>query len=184
LRAYLLLIEEIYNKQIQKYKEKHDKASMEIEDLAHKLQKTDKVLGLDPGKKTIGIALASVMLGVATPIETIKRVKFSKDIIRLAQIVKEHEVKALIIGLPLNMDGSEGRRAQSVQDLGLNIKQHMPSIEIAYWDERLSSHHMDSFLIEEVDLSRKKRANVIDKLAAQHILQGAIDRIRDIKGIY
>tara|TARA_R110002126_G_scaffold13118_2_gene56324 strand:- start:20312 stop:20785 length:474 start_codon:yes stop_codon:yes gene_type:complete len=156
---------------------------MEIEDLAHKLQKTDKVLGLDPGKKTIGIALASVMLGVATPIETIKRTKFSKDVIRLQQIINELEAKALIIGLPLNMDGSEGRRAQSVQDLGQNIKQHIPNIEIAYWDERLSSHHMDSFLIEKVDLSRKKRASVIDKLAAQHILQGAIDRIRTVKGL-
>jgi len=157
---------------------------MEIEDLAHKLQKTDKVLGLDPGKKTIGIALASVMLGIATPIETIQRTKFSRDIKHLQQIINEYEIKALIIGLPLNMDGSQGRRAQSVQDLGQNIKQHISGIEIAYWDERLSSHHMDSFLIEEVDLSRKKRANVIDKLAAQHILQGAIDRIRSLKDIY
>lgn len=157
---------------------------MEIEELAQYLQKNDKVLGLDPGKKTIGVALASVALGVATPIETIQRVKFSKDIKRLEQHIKDHEIKALIIGLPLNMDGSEGRRVQSVQDFGANLKQNLDNIEIAYWDERLSSHHMESFLIDEVDLSRNKRANVIDKLAAQHILQGAIDRIREIKGLY
>jgi putative Holliday junction resolvase len=156
---------------------------MEIDDLAQYLQKNDMVLGLDPGKKTIGIALASVALGVATPLQTIKRIKFSKDVLILKAIIDEYQARALIIGLPLHVDGSEGRRVQSVTDFGLGIKQALPDIEIAFWDERFSTHHMESFLINKIDLSRGKRGAVIDKLAAQHILQGAIDKIRQIKDI-
>lgn len=150
---------------------------MEIHELAHKLQKSDKILGLDPGKKTIGVAMASLTLGVATPLETIKRTKYNKDIIRLKQIIKDYEIKAIIMGLPLNMDGTEGRRTQSVKDFSLALQKDLDGINIAFWDERLSTHHMESFLIEEVDLSRAKREEVIDKLAAQHILQGAVDFI-------
>tara|TARA_R110002124_G_scaffold64985_2_gene177498 strand:- start:306163 stop:306654 length:492 start_codon:yes stop_codon:yes gene_type:complete len=156
---------------------------MEIDELAQYLQKNDMVLGLDPGKKTIGIALASVALGVATPLQTIRRVKFSKDVLILKSIIDEYQARALIIGLPLHIDGSEGRRVQSVKDFGMGIKQALPDIEIAFWDERFSSHHMENFLIDQADLSRGKRSAVIDKLAAQHILQGAIDKIRHLKDI-
>lgn len=152
---------------------------MIIEELIPKLQKNDRLLGLDPGKKTIGVAMASLALGVATPLETIIRKKYSVDIIRLQALIKEYEIRALIVGLPLNMDGSEGRRTQSVRDFAAALQRDIPNIHIAFWDERLSTHHMESFLIEQADLSRNKRDQVIDKLAAQHILQGAVDYLQN-----
>lgn len=151
---------------------------MDIEHLAQKLQKNDRVIGLDPGKKTIGVALASLALGVATPLETIIRKKYSVDILRLQALIKEYEIRAIIIGLPLNMDGSEGRRTQSVRDFATALIRDIPNVEIAFWDERLSTHHMESFLIEQADVSRRRRDEVIDKLAAQHILQGAVDYLQ------
>ena len=139
------------------------------------------LLGLDVGKKTIGVALGSTDHGIATPLETIKRTKFTKDTQRLAELVAQHEVVGFIIGLPLNMDGSEGPRAQSIRDFALELARTQAGQGrfIAYWDERLSTVSVEDCVDEHVD-KRKTKVNakasgLIDKLAAQVILQGALD---------
>lgn len=123
------------------------------------------------------------MQTVATPLEVITRAKkkgkFAADRNALEKVIKEYEIKGLIFGYPLNMDSSDGPRCQSVRDTISALKEHKPfdSLWFGLFDERLSSSAMNRFLIDEVDLSRKKRADVIDKMAAQHILQGALDFI-------
>ncbi len=137
------------------------------------------LLGIDHGTKNIGIAVSDSNLSIATPLTTIRSTKFSNDIKELKKIIDEYSIVAIIIGLPLNMDGSEGARCQSVRQYAKNLLDKKDfferELEIAFWDERLSSFAVDRMLIEDTDISRKKRATVIDKLAASHILQGALD---------
>ena len=138
-----------------------------------------RLLGLDVGAKTVGLALSDATLTVATPLETIRRgKKFAPDAERLAGIIGEHTVGGLVIGLPVNMDGSEGPRCQSTRQFAKNLLGRI-DIAIAFWDERLSTAAVERMLIEEADLSRKRRGEVIDKLAAAYILQGALDAIAD-----
>lgn len=132
-----------------------------------------RLLGLDLGSKTIGIALSDVMLTIATPMETIRRTKFTKDAERLLSIIAEQNVGGLILGLPMNMDGSEGPRCQSTRQFAVNIGTKTP-LPIAFWDERLSTIAVTRTLLE-ADTSRKKRALVVDKMAASYILQGVLD---------
>jgi putative Holliday junction resolvase len=134
-----------------------------------------RLLGLDIGTKTIGLALSDPMWTVATSFETIRRTKFTKDAERLFAIVDEHKVGALILGLPVNMNGTEGPRCQSVRQFASNIVK-IRDIPIVFWDERWSTAAAERALIE-ADTSRKKRAEVIDKVAASYILQGALDRL-------
>lgn len=148
----------------------------DIRALKSQLKKRQRLLGIDPGTKTIGLALSDITLIIATPMETIKRKKFTKDIIRLKEIVAEQDVGGLVIGLPINMDGSEGPRCQSVRQFATNLAQHF-DIPMAFWDERLSTAGVERTLLE-ADVSRAKRAEVIDKMAASYILQGALDAIR------
>ncbi len=136
-----------------------------------------RLLGLDVGAKTVGLALSDATLTVATPLETIRRgKKFAPDAERLAGIIGEHTVGGLVIGLPVNMDGSEGPRCQSTRQFAKNLLGRI-DIAIAFWDERLSTAAVERMLIEEADLSRKRRGEVIDKLAAAYILQGALDAV-------
>lgn len=143
------------------------------------------LLGLDVGKKTIGIAISNPDQTLATPLQTIKRTKFSKDILQLDTIMKEYEIGGLVIGLPMNMDGSEGPRAQSIRDFVLELKQHKEIVGnhpwIAYWDERLSTVSVEDIVDRHVDKRKTKQqakdSGLIDKLAAQIILQGALDYI-------
>jgi putative Holliday junction resolvase len=139
------------------------------------LKAEERLLGLDVGTKTIGLALSDVERRVASPLETIRRTKFSADAQRLLEIAAKQGVAALVIGLPINMDGSEGPRAQSVRGFARNIRSltHMP---LAFWDERLSTSAAERALLE-ADLSRKRRSELIDKTAAALILQGALDRM-------
>lgn len=148
----------------------------DIRALKSQLEKRQRLLGIDPGTKTIGLALSDITLMIATPMETIRRKKFTKDIIRLKEIVDEQDVGGFVIGLPINMDGSEGPRCQSVRQFATNLAQHF-DIPMAFWDERLSTAGVERTLIE-ADVSRAKRAEVIDKMAASYILQGALDAIR------
>ncbi len=134
-----------------------------------------RLMGLDVGAKTIGLALSDLSLTVATPYETLRRSKFTKDAERLAGIVEAENVGALVIGLPLSMDGSEGPQAQSVRQFAVNLLGRL-DIPIALWDERLSTAAVTRTLLE-ADASRKRRAEVVDKLAAAYILQGALDRL-------
>ncbi len=136
------------------------------------------LLGLDLGEKTIGVAVCDPARMVATPVETIRRKKFTADAERLAELARERNVIGLILGLPLNMDGSEGPRAQSTRSFARNLPRVLP-LPIAFWDERMSTMAMERDLIA-LDTSRAKRAEKIDEAAATFILQGAIDRIRGL----
>lgn len=137
---------------------------------------TGKILGLDLGTKTIGVAVSDAMRYSATPLETIKRTKFTQDAERLEQLIASNHVVAIILGLPLNMDGSEGPRVQSTRAFARNLAQRV-ALPIAFWDERLSTSAVTRMMIE-ADLRRDRRAEVVDKLAASYILQGALDRLR------
>ena len=135
-----------------------------------------KLLGLDLGTKTIGVAVSDGVRYSATPLETIARSKFTTDAIRLKQLIAENAVVGIVLGLPLNMDGSEGPRAQSTRAFARNLAK-LVDIPIAFWDERLSTSAVTRTLIE-ADVRRDRRAEVVDKLAASYILQGALDRLR------
>jgi putative Holliday junction resolvase len=137
---------------------------------------TGRILGLDLGTKTIGVAVSDGMRYSATPLETIKRTKFTQDAERIIQLIAENAVAAIIIGLPLNMDGSEGPRVQSTRAFARNLSQKL-TLPIAFWDERLSTSAVTRMMID-ADLRRDRRAEIVDKLAASYILQGALDRLR------
>ena len=134
-----------------------------------------RLMGLDVGAKTIGIAFSDVRRVVATPRETIRRSKFALDVETLRRLIGDNDVGGLVIGLPINMDGSEGPRCQSVRQFAANLLAKI-DIPVAFWDERLSTVAAERTLIE-ADVSRKRRAEVVDKMAAAYILQGALDRI-------
>ncbi|WP_420828367.1 Holliday junction resolvase RuvX [Devosia salina] len=147
-----------------------------IEDPLNAIPDTGKILGLDLGTKTIGVALSDGMRYSATPLETIKRTKFTQDAERIQQLIAENQVVAIILGLPLNMDGTEGPRVQSTRAFARNLTPKV-NLPIAFWDERLSTSAVTRMMIE-ADLRRDRRAEVVDKLAASYILQGALDRLR------
>lgn len=140
------------------------------------LPATGKLLGLDLGTRTIGVAVSDGMRYSATPLETIKRQKFTADAERLIQLIAENQAVGIVIGLPLNMDGSEGPRAQSTRAFARNLAPKI-AIPIVFWDERLSTSAVTRTLIE-ADVRRDRRAEVVDKLAASYILQGALERLR------
>ncbi|MEO8756835.1 MAG: Holliday junction resolvase RuvX [Devosia sp.] len=135
-----------------------------------------KLLGLDLGTKTIGVAVSDGMRYSATPLETIRRTKFTADAARLLELIAENAAVALVLGLPLNMDGSEGPRVQSTRAFARNLAQKTP-VPMLFWDERLSTSAVTRMLIA-ADTRREKRAEVVDKLAASYILQGFLDRLR------
>ncbi|MCO4054379.1 MAG: Holliday junction resolvase RuvX [Bosea sp.] len=143
--------------------------------MAETLTRHQRLLGLDLGAKTIGLALSDVELTIATPLETIRRVKFTKDVEAMLAIAARLGVGGLIVGLPLNMDGTEGPRAQSTRAFVRNLVPHT-RLPIALVDERMSTLAVTRTLLE-ADASRAKRAAVVDKLAAAYILQGALDRL-------
>jgi putative Holliday junction resolvase len=147
-----------------------------IEDLAAMLAPEARLLGLDVGTKTIGLALSDVTRSIATPYETIRRTKFTSDAEILVDIVDKTEVGGLIIGLPINLDGSEGPRAQSTRAFARNLAKHI-DLPMTFWDERLSTAAVERHLIE-AGASRKRRAEVVDRMAAAYILQGALDRLK------
>ncbi len=131
-------------------------------------------MGLDVGSKTVGLALSDGTLSIASPLQTLRRVKFKHDVEALKALIDEHGVGGLVIGLPINMDGSEGPRCQSTRQFAANLLGKF-DIPIAFQDERLSTAAVERVLIEEADMSRKRRAEVVDKMAAAWILQGALD---------
>lgn len=147
-----------------------------IAELKQRLARGERLLGLDVGSKTIGLALSDTTLTVASPLETIRRGKFASDAERIRRIVAEQGIGGLVVGLPINMDGSEGPRCQSVRQFAKNLLERL-ALPLAFWDERLSTAAVTRTLIE-ADMSRKRRAETIDKLAAAYILQGALDAAR------
>jgi putative Holliday junction resolvase len=135
-----------------------------------------RLLGLDLGTRTIGLALSDVTRMIASPLETIRRTKFKADAARLVEIVGKHPIVGLVLGYPVNLDGSEGPRAQATRAFARNIAPLVP-LPILLWDERWSTAAAERMLIE-ADTSRARRAEVIDKVAATIILQSALDRMR------
>jgi putative holliday junction resolvase len=151
-------------------------AIVELRHLKSHLKPNARLLGLDPGTKTIGLALSDVTLTIATPFDVIHRAKFTRDMERLRQIMAEHDVGALVIGLPISMDGTEGPRCQSVRQFAANLLETIDA-PMAFWDERLSTAAVQRMLVSEADMTRKRRAQVVDKAAAAYILQGALDSL-------
>lgn len=146
--------------------------------LATNLARDQRILGLDLGTKTLGLALSDVGRSVATAWQTIKRTKFQKDADILLDLCGKENVGGLVLGLPLNMDGSEGPRAQATRAFARNLATRS-ELPLAFWDERLSTVAAERAMIE-ADMSRKKRADKIDAAAAAFLLQGALDRLRTL----
>lgn len=147
----------------------------DFENFAAVLPRHRAIAGLDLGTVTIGVAVSDGMRQVATPLETIKRKKFGVDAEKLLAICIARDISGIVLGLPLNMDGSEGPRCQSTRAFARNLEQ-LTDLPIAFWDERLSTVAAERALLE-ADTSRRRRAEVIDHVAASYILQGALDRL-------
>ena len=147
----------------------------DMQDFAAVLPPMQGLIGLDLGEKTIGVAVSDSFLGVASPLETIRRRKFGLDAARLSEIITARRIGGLVLGLPRNMDGSEGPRCQSTRAFARNFDRLSP-LPIVFWDERLSTVAAERALLE-ADTSRRRRAEVIDHVAAGYILQGVLDRL-------
>ena len=139
-----------------------------------------RLLALDLGTRTIGLALSDVSRTIATPFDTLRRSKLAADLARLEEIIEDQGVGALVLGLPINMDGSEGRRCQATRQFAADLLKHI-DLPLAFWDERLSTRAAESVLLD-ADLSRKQRGKVIDKVAAAVILQGLLDFLSTSEG--
>lgn len=146
-----------------------------IEDFAAALPRSGAIAGLDLGTKTIGVAVSDGLRSVASPLTVIRRQKFTLDAAELLRIAAERGLAGLVLGLPRNMDGTEGARAQSTRAFARNLERLTP-LPLGFWDERLSTVAAERALLE-ADTSRRKRAEVIDQVAAAYILQGALDRL-------
>lgn len=151
---------------------------MELLDLPAACPPDTAWMGLDLGEQTIGVAVSDTTRMIASPLELIRKSKFTVEAQTLFKMMDARKVSGLVIGLPVNMDGTEGPRAQSCRAFARNLERHRP-VNVAFWDERLSTSAVERFLIDELDLSRKRRAGVVDRTAAAWILQGALDRVRD-----
>ena len=152
---------------------------MPVYDLMHisaALPARAPLAGLDLGEKTIGVAMSDSGHSIASPVALIRRTKFTKDVEELFRLMDERQAGGVIIGLPVNMDGTEGPRCQSVRAFGRHLMR-LRDLPIAFWDERLSSAAVNRMLIDEADVSRARRAELVDKAAAAWILQGALDRM-------
>ena len=145
-----------------------------LSELIKYLPKKSRLLGLDVGRKTIGLAVSDSDMKIATTVGTILRSKFTKDVKNLDAIITERQVNGLVLGLPISMDGNEGPACQSVRQFAVNLD-NILEIGITFWDERLSTSAVERLLTKEADLSRNRRSEIIDKMAAAYILQGALD---------
>jgi putative Holliday junction resolvase len=155
---------------------------IDFPDLKPLLVRDGRLMGLDVGSKTIGIATSDVLRTLATPLTTLKRAKLAADLATLDQLVTRYEVKALVVGLPLNMDGTEGPRCQSVRQFVTNITNHgaprLAALPAVFQDERLSTAAVTRGMINDYDMSRAKRAERVDAAAAAWILESALQRLR------
>ncbi|MGE0095537.1 MAG: Holliday junction resolvase RuvX [Alphaproteobacteria bacterium] len=154
---------------------------LDLDALGAALSTGKRLMGLDVGDKTIGIALSDSLLMTASPVEVIRRTKFTADAEKLIALIRAREAAGLILGLPVNMDGSEGPRCQSVRQFAANLLQKI-DLPLAFWDERLSTAAVERMLVDEMDVSRARRREVVDKAAAAYILQGALEALRTRRG--
>ena len=151
----------------------------DVADFLVTLPASGRMIGIDGGTKTLGLALSDILRTIASPLETIERTKFKADAARLLSLISKHQICGLVLGLPTNMDGSEGPRVQATRALARNLNILTP-LPILLWDERLTTAAAERMLIS-ADTTRKRRSEVIDKLAATLILQGALDRLRNAR---
>ena len=151
-------------------------AVIDLTELPALLPRYCALMGLDLGEKTIGVAVSDVTRMVASPLELIRKTKFTAEANRLFALIDERQIGAIVIGLPVNMDGTEGTRCQSNRAFARNLLR-LRDIPIAFWDERMSTMAVNRVLIEEADVTRARRAELVDKMAAAWILQGALDRL-------
>lgn len=147
---------------------------LSAEEFKRSVPQGSRIMGLDVGSKTVGVALSDVLHMIASPLETVKRKKFRDDGARLSAIATDHEVGGVLLGLPLSMDGTEGPRCQSTRAFADNLGKVL-DLPMTFWDERLSTSAVERMLVDDVDMTRKRRGEVIDKLAAVYILQGYLD---------
>jgi putative Holliday junction resolvase len=150
---------------------------IDILDLPAALPSVTPVLGLDLGEKTIGVAVSDLTRTIASPLVLIRKTKFTDEANQLFKLMADRGAGGVVVGLPINMDGTEGVRCQSNRAFARNLLR-LKDLPIAFWDERLSSAAVNRMLIQEADMTRKKRAEVVDRAAAAYILQGALDRLR------
>lgn len=151
---------------------------VDLLDLPAAMPARTPVMGLDPGEKTIGVAVSDITLTIASPLALIHRRKFTEEAHELFALMQGRGAGGIVVGLPVNMDGTEGPRCQSNRALARNLLRLRPELPIAFWDERLSTAAVERMLIGEHDMTRGRRAEVVDKTAAAYILQGALDRLR------
>jgi putative Holliday junction resolvase len=154
-------------------------AVIDLLDLPAALPRNAPLVGLDLGEKTIGVAVSDLSLTVASPLELIRKTKFTDDAKALFKLMESRGAGGIVIGLPVNMDGTEGPRCQSSRAFARNLLRLRDDLPIAFWDERMSSMAINRMLIDEADMNRARRAEVVDKAAAGWILQGALDRLRN-----
>lgn len=145
------------------------------EEFVKGLKPDSRLLGLDVGTKTIGVAAGSVMGGFASPLQVIRRSKIAKDADILKKLMVDYSTDGLVVGWPLNIDGTVSARCQGVRDVMLEIMKYIPDVPLVFFDERFSTKKAESFMINEIDMSRKKRGEIVDKMAAQIILQDFLD---------
>ena len=150
-----------------------------LEDLAASTPPGTAWMGLDLGEKTIGVAVSDTSRMIASPLELIRKTKFTQEANRLFSLIDGREIGAIVIGLRINMDGTEGVRCQSNRAFARNLLR-LREIPIAFWDERMSTMAVNRFLIDQLDASRAKRAGLVDQMAAAWILQGALERLRSV----
>jgi putative pre-16S rRNA nuclease len=152
-------------------------ALFNLRDLRAALARNQRLIGLDPGSRTIGVALSDVGLSLASPYGAIRRGKMRENAAEIVAIARKEDAGGLVVGLPLSMDGSVGPAAQAARDWALALSK-ATALPTALWDERLSSAAVNRFLVGEADLSRRKRAGAVDRMAAAWMLQGALDASR------
>ena len=153
---------------------------MELTEFKKNLPPYKALLGIDYGSKRMGIAVSDLLCGIATAHKIIYRSTWQKDVAELKQIIEQKEIGGIVYGLPLQMNGQEGEIAKEVRNFATKLAAEIP-LPYVFWDERLSSAAVENFLIKEVDLSRQKRAKVLDASAAAYILQGALDALTYIR---
>ena len=157
-------------------------AIVDFPELKALLVREGRLMALDVGSKTIGVATSDMTRMLATPLMTVKRTKLAADLAVLGDLAKKHEIRALAIGLPLNMDGTEGPRCQSVRQFAANIANHGPpalaALPVVWQDERLSTAAVTRGMIDDYDMTRAKRAERVDAAAAAWILESALARLR------
>ena len=153
-------------------------AVLELLDLPGATPAYTPLVGLDLGEKTIGVAVSDATRSVASPLDLIRKTKFTDDAAALFKLMDSRKASGIVIGLPVNMDGTEGARCQSSRAFARNLLR-LKDIPIAFWDERMSSMAVNRMLIGEADMTRARRADVVDKTAAAWILQGALERLRN-----